>query len=58
MRKNEASRQESEGKLGPNWEGPYVVTTDIGNGAYELEDMEGNSIPRTWNMRNLRKYYH
>ncbi|GKA62139.1 hypothetical protein Tco_0761658 [Tanacetum coccineum] len=25
-RRNEASRMENEGKLGPNWEGPYRVT--------------------------------
>ena len=47
-----------EGKLGPNWEGPYKVTSMAGVGAYRLEDLEGNAIPRAWNGNNLKKFYH
>ena len=46
-----------EGKLGPNWEGPYRVTSALGNGAYYLTDLAGKSIPRPWNVANLKKYY-
>uniref|UniRef100_A0A2N9HGN5 Uncharacterized protein n=1 Tax=Fagus sylvatica TaxID=28930 RepID=A0A2N9HGN5_FAGSY len=51
------TRNPSDGKLGPNWEGPYKVTSLAGVGAYRLEDMEGKSIPRPWNACNLRKYF-
>ena len=30
-----------EGKLGPNWEGPYRIISVLGNGAYQLKDFEG-----------------
>ena len=30
----------SAGKLAPNWEGPYRVTTIAGAHAYYVEDME------------------
>ncbi|GKF46236.1 hypothetical protein Tco_0136038, partial [Tanacetum coccineum] len=54
---NEASRAEDTGKLGPKWEGPYEVTEALGKGAYKLRDQDGNQLPRTWNVRNLKKCY-
>uniref|UniRef100_A0A2N9FQQ7 Uncharacterized protein n=1 Tax=Fagus sylvatica TaxID=28930 RepID=A0A2N9FQQ7_FAGSY len=51
------TRNPNEGKLGPNWEGPYKVLFQVGHGAYRLEDMEGKSVPRPWNTCNLRKYF-
>ncbi|GKE83351.1 hypothetical protein Tco_1553351 [Tanacetum coccineum] len=39
-RRNEARRMENEGKLGPNWEGPYRVTEALENGSYKLQTME------------------
>ncbi|GJT64981.1 reverse transcriptase domain-containing protein [Tanacetum coccineum] len=56
-RKNEASRMEDEGKLGPNWEGPYRVTEAFENGSYKLQTMEDKVVPRTWHAVNLRKCY-
>ena len=56
-RRNEASRVESQGKLGPNWEGPYRVVEAYRNGAYKLEAMDGRSIPRTWHAINLRNCF-
>ncbi|XP_028107733.1 uncharacterized protein K02A2.6-like [Camellia sinensis] len=50
-------RVRGEGKLGPNWEGPYKVTVVVGNGAYYLTDLKGKAIPRPWNVANLKKYY-
>jgi hypothetical protein len=47
-----------DGKLGPNWEGPYTITALTSTGAYYLEDMDGTPIPNPWNVHNLRKYYH
>lgn len=57
LRKNEASGQESTKKLGPNWEGPYRVIEARKNGSYVLETMQGKQLPRTWNIRNLRKFH-
>ncbi|XP_075674720.1 uncharacterized protein LOC142643877 [Castanea sativa] len=34
------------GKLGPNWEGPYRITSVAGIGAYYLEDLDENVIQR------------
>ncbi|XP_028065914.1 uncharacterized protein LOC114268880 [Camellia sinensis] len=50
-------RVPGEGKLRPNWEGPYKVTVVTGNRAYYLEDLKGRAIPRPWNVANLKKYY-
>ena len=51
------TRNLNDGKLGPNWEGPYKVTSFAGVGAYRLEDMDGKTIPRPWNICNLKKYF-
>ena len=34
------------GKLGPNWEGPYRITSEAGIGVYFLEDLDKHVIPR------------
>ncbi|KAI3829138.1 hypothetical protein L1987_03254 [Smallanthus sonchifolius] len=49
FRNNDASRAEPEGKLGPNWEGPYQVKEFLGKGAYSLTRLDGTNVPRTWN---------
>ena len=46
------------GKLGPNWEGPYRITSVVGIGAYFLKDFDERVIPRPWNIKNLRRYYY
>ena len=46
------------GKLGPNWEGLYRITSMAGIGAYFLEDLHKHVIPRPWNVNNLKKYYY
>ena len=45
------------GKLGPNWEGPYRITSMVGIGAYFLEDLDKHIIPRPWNVNNLKMQY-
>ena len=52
-----SQKDPTKGKLGPNWEGPYKVTSVAGVGAYRLEDMIGKAIPRPWNTHNLRVYF-
>uniref|UniRef100_A0A2N9FPQ4 Uncharacterized protein n=1 Tax=Fagus sylvatica TaxID=28930 RepID=A0A2N9FPQ4_FAGSY len=51
------TRKLNEGKLGPNWEGPFKVLSQAGFGAFRLEDMDGKPVLRPWNIYNLRKYF-
>jgi hypothetical protein len=51
------TKNPNDGKLGPNWEGPYKVMSFAGVGAYRLIDMDGKSVPRPWNICNLKKYF-
>ena len=51
------TRDPTMGKLGPNWEGPYRVTSIAGTGAYRLEDLDERLVIRPWNVSNLKKYY-
>ena len=52
------TKNPSWGKLGPNWEGSYRIILVAGIGAYFLEDLDENVIPRPWNVNNLRRYYY
>jgi len=45
------------GKLMPNWEGPYKIKEKLSHGAYKLEEMSGDPIPRTRNAVNLCHYF-
>ena len=45
------------GKLGPNLEGPYRITSVVGTDAYYLEDLDEKAVLRPWNVNNLRRYY-
>ena len=40
-----ATKNPAWGKLGPNWEGPYRITSEAGIGAYFLEDLDEHVIP-------------
>ena len=45
-------------KLGPNWEGPYRITSVAGIGAYYLEDLDEKTVLHLWNVNNLKRYYY
>jgi hypothetical protein len=45
------------GKLQLKWEGPFLVVSSSRPGSYKLKDMDGNDIPRSWNLDELRRYY-
>ncbi|RDX64827.1 Tf2-9, partial [Mucuna pruriens] len=47
----------NKNKLIPLWEGPFRITNETGQGAYKLENLEGKTLPRTWNAASLRMYY-
>ena len=40
------AKNPSWGKLGPNWEGSYRITSVVGIGAYYLEDLDEKVVPR------------
>ena len=50
-------RDPSQGKLGPNWEGPYRITSWQKKGTYHLETLDGQKFQHPWNTEHLRKYY-
>ena len=53
-----AAKDPSWGKLGPNWEGPFWITSVAGIGAYYLEDLDEKAVSRPWNVNNLKRYYY
>ncbi|KAK2456096.1 hypothetical protein QL285_003492 [Trifolium repens] len=55
LRRN--AKDSHEGKLAPNWEGPYRVRGKTENDAYYLEDLQGKELPRPWNAQKLKQYY-
>ena len=52
-----ARKNPAHGKLGPSWEGPYIVTRVIRPGNYELQTEEGKILPHTWNVEHLKRFY-
>lgn len=57
LRKIEATGKIVEkGKLGKNWDGPFIVSRVIRPGTYELEE-NGKTLPRPWNSDHLKKFY-
>ena len=51
------TKDPAQGKLGPNWEGPYRVVDYSRPGNYHLEDAEGKRLPRPWNAEHLKRYF-
>ena len=51
------ARDCTQGKLSPNWEGPYRVTSWQRKGTYHLETLDGQKLPHPWYTEHLRKYY-
>ena len=53
-----AAKDPTWGKLGPNWEGPFQITSVAEIDAYYLEDLDEKAVPRPWNVNNLKRYYY
>ena len=51
------AKDPSQGKLGPNWEGPYRITSWQRKGTYHIETMVGRKLHHLWNTKHLWKYY-
>ena len=52
------SKNPAWGKLGPNWEGPYCITSIASVEAYFLEDLDEKVVSQPWNVNNLQRYYY
>jgi hypothetical protein len=44
-------------KLNARWEGPFVVKQVTRPGSYQLQYPEGQDVPNSLNIQNLRKFY-
>ena len=52
-----ARKNPAYGKLGPNWEGPYIVYRVVRPGNYELQTEEGKILQHAWNAEHLKRFY-
>ena len=44
-----AARNPTQGKLGPNWEGPYRIMSWQRKGTYHLKTLDRQKLPHPWN---------
>jgi hypothetical protein len=44
-------------KLNSRWEGPFVIKQVTRPGSYRPEYPDGQDVPNSWNIQNLRKFY-
>ena len=54
---SQATKDSSQGKLGPAWEGPYQVIRHSREGSYYLKTLDSQEIPHLWNIEHLKRYY-
>ena len=52
-----ATRNPIQGKLGPNWEGPYRAINCKRQGSYYLEALDEWKLEYPWNVEHLIRYY-
>ncbi|PWA86890.1 hypothetical protein CTI12_AA135950 [Artemisia annua] len=57
MRINEVRKVAGQGKLAPNWKGPYIIRQENDNGSYMLTTLKGDDIPLTWHASDLKRCY-
>jgi hypothetical protein len=53
-------RQDARGrhKLTPPWEGPFIIAKILKPRTYKLANDQGEVYNNTWNIRQLRRFYH
>ena len=52
-----ARKNPAHGKLGPNLEGPYIISRVVRPGTYELQTEEGKVLHHAWNAEHLKRVY-
>ncbi|XP_074299119.1 uncharacterized protein LOC141630149 [Silene latifolia] len=51
------TKAKNAGKLALTWEGPYLIDSIVGHGAYSLQTLDGEMIPRSWNISHLKLFH-
>ena len=51
-----ARKNPAHGNLGPNWEGPYIISQVVRPGNYELQTEEGKVLQHAWNAEHLKRF--
>ena len=54
---SQATKYLSQGKLGPAWKGLYKVICHSREGSFYLKSLDGQELPRSWNIEHLKKSY-
>ena len=54
---SQATKDSSQGKLGPAWKGPYQVIRHSREGSYYPKTLDSKELPRPWNIEHLKRYY-
>ncbi|XP_020417963.1 uncharacterized protein LOC109948679 [Prunus persica] len=52
-----ATKDATEGTLGPSWEGPYEIIGILRSGTYRLRDPNGKTLGHPWNVEHLKYYF-
>ena len=52
-----ATKDPTQGKLGPTWEGSSKVTHYSRQGSYHLEMLDGRRLLWPWNIEHLKQYH-
>ena len=52
-----ARKDPTHGKIGPNWEGPYIVSHVVRPDNNELQTEEGKILPHSGNAEHLKRFY-
>jgi len=45
----QVTKDSSQGKFGPIWEGPYEVIRHSREGSYYMKTLDGQELPHPWN---------
>ena len=53
-----ATRDPTQGKFSPNWEGPYRITSWQRKDTYHLEMLDRQKFHHPSNIKHLKKYYY
>ena len=52
-----ATKDTTQGKLRPDWEGQYRIASWHKKGTYHLKTLDGQKLHHPWNIEHLKKYY-
>jgi len=52
-----SSSRKKDGKFSANWDDPYRIREDAGEGAYRLKQLSGEEISNTWNVSQFKFYF-